>query len=157
MTEWYAAGLRFRCTQCGNCCTGPAGTVWFSRAEGAEMARIVGVDRKTFYERYARRVDGRWSLTEHETPHGLDCVFLDRESRPGKAVCSIYEARPVQCRTWPFWPENLRSRRTWERVKRATPCPGMDTGSLVPLQQIRIQRDENVRPSERKSRKPPAP
>ena len=99
------------------------------------------MDPKTFYKRYARRLDGRWSLTERETEHGLDCIFLDRESQPGKAVCSIYQARPAQCRTWPFWPENLRSKQTWDAVKRATPCPGMDRGKLVPVEQIRIQRD----------------
>jgi Fe-S-cluster containining protein len=131
--------------------------VWFNRSEGVDIARAVGVDTKNFYKRYARRVDGRWSLSEHETPHGLDCVFLDRESQPGKAICSIYEARPVQCRTWPFWPENVRSRRTWERVKRNTPCPGMDTGSLVPLAQIRIQRDANVEGGKTKHQKPSAP
>ena len=142
MAEWYAQGLRFRCTQCGNCCTGPAGTVWFDEAEGRRMADALGVDEKTFYRRYAHQVEGRWSLREHETPHGFDCVFLDRTSQAGKALCSIYQARPAQCRTWPFWPENLRSRGVWQAVKRNTPCPGMDTGALVPVERIRVLRDE---------------
>ena len=25
---WYRDGLRFQCTQCGNCCTGDPGVVW---------------------------------------------------------------------------------------------------------------------------------
>ena len=52
-----------------------------------------------------------------------DCVFLDRTSADGKTGCSIYAERPAQCRTWPFWSENLTSRATWEAVKRRTPCP----------------------------------
>jgi len=139
--EWYADGLRFECTECGNCCTGPPGYVWFNDEEGRAIAEELGLDVETFYKRYARKAGGGMSLRERKTEHGYDCIFLDRESTPGKALCSIYNARPSQCRTWPFWPENLRSRRTWKAVKRATPCPGMDRGTMVPIESIRIQRD----------------
>ncbi|MCP3902374.1 MAG: YkgJ family cysteine cluster protein [Planctomycetes bacterium] len=139
--EWYADGLRFQCTQCGNCCTGPPGTVGFTAAEAKELARHLGITEKAFLRQYARKVDGNWSLNEHETEHGLDCVFLDRETVPGKAVCGVYEARPTQCRTWPFWPENLRTQRSWLTTRHGTPCPGMDTGPLIPIEAIRIQRD----------------
>lgn len=143
-SEWYADGLRFSCTQCGNCCTGPPGAVWFNQAEGRAMARHFGLEESAFLSTYARRIDGHWSLNETKTEQGLDCVFLDRKTIPGKAVCSIYAVRPVQCRTWPFWPENLKTKRHWQTIKRATPCPGMDTGKLVPIEQIRIQRDTPV-------------
>jgi uncharacterized protein len=139
--EWYADGLRFSCTMCGNCCTGPEGAVWFTQEEGRRIAAQLGIQEGAFYRDYARKLEEGWSLNEKQSEHGLDCVFLDRTSMPGRAVCSIYHARPSQCRTWPFWPENLRSRRTWEIVKRRTPCPGMDSGKLVPIEQIRIQRD----------------
>jgi Fe-S-cluster containining protein len=105
------------------------------------MATLLNMDEQSFLARYAHKIEGHWSLKERQTDHGFDCIFLDRESLPGKAVCSIYKARPTQCRTWPFWPENLRTRRDWETVKRRTPCPGMDQGKLVPIEQIRIQRD----------------
>ena len=136
---WYAPGLRFRCTMCGNCCSGPAGAVWFSEAEAHTMAAALGIDVPTFRRRHARRLGRRWSLRERTTSHGLDCVFLDRDSSPGRALCSIHPARPAQCRAWPFWPENLASPEEWDRAKRRTPCPGMDRGPLVPLQAIRIQ------------------
>jgi uncharacterized protein len=139
--EWYASGLRFECTQCGNCCTGPPGAVWFTEPEGRAMAKDRGMTEKQFYKLYARRIGRRWSLKENVTRHGHDCVFLDRSSIPGKAICGIYKSRPMQCRTWPFWPENLTSEQTWNAVKRNTPCPGMDRGKLVPIEQIRIQRD----------------
>jgi Fe-S-cluster containining protein len=139
--EWYADGLRFSCTQCGNCCTGPPGAVWFDEEEGRAMAAHLGLDERVFYRRFARRLDGHWSLQERHREQGYDCVFLDRETVPGKAVCRLYEARPTQCRTWPFWPENLESKRTWHAVKRTTPCPGMDRGKLIPIEKIRIQRD----------------
>lgn len=139
--EWYDEGLRFACTQCGNCCTGPPGYVWFNETEGRALAKSKGVSEREFYKQYAQQDGDRWTLIENKTEHGHDCVFLDRTTVPGKAVCGVYDARPAQCRTWPFWPENLRSPRTWQAVKRNTPCPGMDRGRLVPIEQIRIQRD----------------
>ncbi len=143
--EWYADGLQFTCTQCGNCCTGPPGYVRFTEEEGAAIARQLGLEEDVFYKQYAHKVDGHWSLTETQTKHGYDCIFLDRESVPDKAICSLYESRPGQCRTWPFWPENLESRKDWEEARSQTPCPGMNTGSLVPIEAIRIQRDGNIR------------
>ena len=142
--EWYADGLRFNCTQCGNCCTGPPGYVYFTEEEGRMMAEYLGTDLKTFRRRYARRMGRHWSLGERKTKFGHDCVFLDR-SIPGRATCSLYGARPTQCRTWPFWPENLTSPEAWSHVKRNTPCPGMDQGPLIPIEAIRIQRDANLR------------
>ena len=35
---WYAEGLKFTCTQCGNCCTGGPGFVWISREEIRRLA-----------------------------------------------------------------------------------------------------------------------
>lgn len=105
------------------------------------MAAQLGLTEKQFYRRYAKRIGRQWSLKERRTKHGHDCVFLDRTSVPGKAVCSMYTCRPTQCRTWPFWSENLTSPETWDAVKRNTPCPGMDRGRIVPAEQIRIQRD----------------
>lgn len=145
---WYAPGLRFQCSQCGNCCTGPPGFVWFSPDEARELARHLGVSESSFYRKYARRAAQPargWSLKERRTPFGLDCVFLDRDTVPGRAVCSVYEVRPTQCQTWPFWPENLRSKEAWREVKRATPCPGMDHGPLIRPEQIRIHRDRTPR------------
>ena len=138
--EWFEEGLAFSCTQCGNCCTGPPGAVWFTDEEELAMAAALSLDLETFRDRYGR---GR-SLVERETDFGHDCVFLDRESQPGKAVCSIYKARPRQCRTWPWWPENLASRRAWEATRRRTPCPGMGQGTVHSPQQIRIVRDEQA-------------
>jgi hypothetical protein len=138
MSDWFEEGLEFSCTQCGNCCTGPPGAVWFTDAEGKAMAKKLEVSEDYFYKRYARKVGIRWSLTENVISGKYDCVFLDRES--ALPSCKLYEARPSQCRTWPFWSENLTSQSAWLRAKSETPCPGMDTGKLIPASEIRIQR-----------------
>ena len=140
MAEWYADGLRFSCTMCGNCCTGPAGYVLVSAEEAGALARRLGLTRAAFLDRYTRLTRYGLSLNEVETEHGLDCVFLDREKVSGKAVCGVYEDRPAQCRTWPFWPSNLKSERSWREAGRT--CPGLNVGRLYPVEQIRILRDE---------------
>ena len=144
--EWYADGLRFTCTQCGNCCTGPSGYVWFDEWEGEAIAEHLGLSEKEFKRQYAMKSHGQWSLGEVKTRHGYDCVFLDR-TEDGRALCSIYPVRPSQCRTWPFWPENLRSRKAYEATARNTPCPGMKKGlegegQHYPAERVRECRDE---------------
>lgn len=136
-------GLRFRCTMCGNCCTGPEGYVHLSDEEISSLAARFHISSAEFLRDYTRDTIFGRSLKERATAHGLDCIFLDRETIPGKAVCGVYEDRPEQCRTWPFWPSIVASRHTWTQAKRT--CPGIDTGPVIPPDQIRIQRDRTPR------------
>ncbi|MEX0885274.1 MAG: YkgJ family cysteine cluster protein [Phycisphaeraceae bacterium] len=139
---WYAPGLRFECTQCGNCCTGPSGFVWFSDEEAAAIAAHLGVTEAEFRQRFAHREFGRWTLNEIKLKRGqYDCVFLRRDDT-GKALCSIYPVRPTQCRTWPFWPGNVQSPQAWQRAARN--CPGMKQGdNFYPVENIRIILESN--------------
>lgn len=147
--EWFATpdasagrehpGLRFGCTMCGNCCSGPEGYILISDAETEALAARLKLSVPEFKKQYTHKMSLGRSLNEKKTEHGLDCVFLDRQTMPGKAICGVYEDRPTQCRTWPFWPSVIKSRKTWESAKRV--CPGMDQGKLYPVEHIRIQRD----------------
>lgn len=115
---WYAEGLKFSCTQCGNCCSGGPGYVWLNEADFTNIAAFLQITEDEFSRTYVRRIGNQFSLTEKRD---YDCVFLKREK--GIAFCGIYTARPNQCRTWPFWKQNLKSPDAW---KRATAhCPGM--------------------------------
>lgn len=124
---WYADGLRFRCTQCGDCCTGAEGYVWVNQQEVEELAAARGMTPAVFERRFVKRVGIRRSLKERK---GGDCVLLDADTRR----CTVYNARPRQCRTWPFWDSNLRSPEAWAEAAEA--CPGCNKGNLVPLEQI---------------------
>lgn len=129
---WYADGLRFQCTQCGDCCTGAPGYVWVNAEEIAALAELVEAeDQDEFEMRYVRRVGVRKSLKEFANG---DCVFFDAKTRK----CKVYAARPRQCRTWPFWDSNLRSPEAWERTCEV--CPGSGRGPLVSIETIEQQR-----------------
>jgi len=137
-SEWYTDGLKFSCTQCGNCCTGPPGYVWLTPKEAQDIAGYLKIDTEKVYAQYTHTIDGRRSLNEYKTPYGYDCVFLTRTPE-GKAQCRIYPVRPAQCRTWPFWPENLGKPADWRRASKT--CPGIDHGRLYPIEHIRITRN----------------
>jgi Fe-S-cluster containining protein len=128
--RWFADGLAFECQQCGRCCTGAPGFVWVSREEVSRLAAALGLPASEFDRLYLRRERGRLCLTERAN---YDCVLLD----PATRTCRAYDARPTQCRTWPWWPENLRSQRTWRRARRE--CPGIDCGPRHPARTIEEQ------------------
>ena len=128
---WYAEGLSFTCTGCGNCCTGAPGFVWVSEEEIDQLADWLTMDRAQFVRQYVRKVGRRKSLVEYASAYS---VFFDPETRR----CRVYPVRPGQCRTWPFWDSNLRSPAAWEST--CTQCPGAGRGQVVPLEEIERQR-----------------
>ena len=128
---WYADGLRFKCTGCGGCCHGDPGYVWVNKEEIDALAAALSMTPAEFRRRYVRKEHGRRSLRELD---GGDCVFFDRKTMG----CTVYEARPLQCRSWPFWQSNLRSPATWEHT--CEHCPGAGKGPRVTIEEIELRR-----------------
>ena len=128
---WYKDGLKFKCTGCGNCCTGAPGYVWVNQVEIDALAELMDMEVQSFQDQYVRKVGSRRSLKEF--PNG-DCVFFDVDQR----TCQVYDARPRQCRTWPFWHSNLKTPEDWEQTCQE--CPGSGKGALYQLGQIEAQR-----------------
>ena len=123
---WYAAGLRFGCRRCGACCTGAPGYVWLRDEEAAAIAAHLGLTPAAFLLRYTRRAFDKLSLREEADGR---CVLF--ESGRG---CRAYEARPRQCRTWPFWARIVATPAAWQR--ESADCPGMDEGALYGPEEI---------------------
>ena len=127
---WYADGLRFTCTQCGNCCTGAPGHTWVSEAEIDALAARLGIDRASFCRTYTKTVwRGGVQLVSLIEKRNHDCVFW-----AAGVGCTVYEQRPRQCRTWPFWRINLDDRATWDEAARG--CPGMNRGAQHDVREI---------------------
>jgi Fe-S-cluster containining protein len=128
---WYRDGLRFKCTGCGDCCSGAPGFVWVNGEEITALAAEVGMSEEAFEHKYVRVVGVRKSLKERKN---YDCVFLDAETRK----CTVYKVRPRQCRTWPFWESNVRTPEAWAATCEV--CPGSGTGRLYQLTEIETQK-----------------
>lgn len=150
MDSWYGEGVAFRCKgpECGDCCSGKAGpgAVWVNDAEIAALAAFLGLSPQEFTLRHVRALNGHLSLRER--PNN-DCEFYVA----GKG-CSVYEARPTQCRTYPFWGKVMAAKRRWESEAEA--CPGIgEPGAIVPASEVEsvLQRDRERFPEGR----PPVP
>lgn len=128
---WFRDGLRFECTRCGGCCTGAPGYVWVTEEEVAAIAALWGETVEAFARRHVRRIADRLSLCERP---GGDCEMYDRERG-----CTVYAARPAQCRAYPFWTANVKSPEAWARAGRE--CPGIGRGEVVPMEEIRRLRN----------------
>ncbi len=119
---WYEKGLNFTCTRCSRCCRHDSGYVFLSKSDVARLAGHFSLSEKDFKTTYCVEVDlslaKRISIKEQEN---FDCVFWK------DGGCSVYEARPLQCRAYPFWSHNLDSPDSWKAVR--SECPGIDIGT----------------------------
>lgn len=120
---FYDKGLRFGCTRCSRCCRHTPGFVFLSTSDMRSLSAALGLPEAEVRSRYCREVAfglvTRLSLKEKPN---LDCVFWQEDG------CSVYEARPLQCRSFPFWASALSSRAEWEET--ASHCPGIGRGPL---------------------------
>ena len=127
-------GLTFKCTGCGACCTGAEGFVWLEETDIQRLMDYLKVDRETFLATYCRKVGKKISLIED--PKTYDCVFLkDRK-------CRLYNARPKQCRVYPFWDEVIKTKASWD--EEVAYCEGINynggkTFSKEEIEEIRRQ------------------
>lgn len=132
---WYAEGLAFECTGCGNCCSGSPGYVWVNEQEVEAIAEYLKIPIDKFRKTYLRQKEGRFALVELKYKN-YDCIFLKDNK------CSIYPVRPVQCRTYPWWIANLSSKEAWENAAKT--CEGMHCKSpIVPKETIENELAKN--------------
>ncbi len=121
---FFSEGLSFTCAQCGTCCTGAPGVVAMTLAEVSALAAFLDMDEDAVRTRYLLPHGKAFRVREHA---GGDCIFY-------KEGCSIYAARPMQCRTYPFWFKNMRSHEAW--LKTCGQCPGIGSGQHYSTEEI---------------------
>lgn len=122
----YAKGLRFECTGCGECCRsrGRKSFVYTALEERRQLAKHLGMKTAAFTRKYCAKTNDFFHLKNPAN----DCLFLDG------ARCTVYGARPSQCRTFPFWPENMTAKGWATDLKRD--CPGIGQGKLYSPKEI---------------------
>ncbi len=120
---FYEKGLRFTCTRCSHCCRHEPGFVFLSYQDLERLIIHFRIPPEDFLEQYCRTVDlgiaKRLSLKEKDN---CDCILW------GTKGCIAYEARPLQCRSYPFWEPHLDSEESWNDL--SSECPGVNQGGL---------------------------
>ena len=116
-------GLRFECTGCGECCKvrGEYVHVYLNREEERALADLVGLSVRSFRRRYTFVDEDGWRELRFSEK---SCVFLDPETNR----CTVYAARPAQCRTFPFWPELVVDGEWTPEARRL--CEGVGRGRV---------------------------
>ncbi|PPR46361.1 MAG: hypothetical protein CFH19_01289 [Alphaproteobacteria bacterium MarineAlpha5_Bin9] len=120
--------IRFKCQGSSNCCVsrGSYGFVYLSNIDLKRLSKYFNISKETFKKKYCNFTDGYLSLKEFKK--NGDCQFLKRKR------CSVYKARPIQCRTWPFWKENMNAKK-WNKNIMSF-CPGVGKGRKISKIQI---------------------
>ena len=80
------------------------------------MAGTRKMDVALFSKQYVRHVQGRLSLKERVINGEHFCCFFDSID----CQCTIYQGRPKQCRTFPFWNQFKK-----ELQELFVECPGV--------------------------------
>ena len=131
MEEFYKNGLFFGCQRCSFCCGHSPGFVYLSLRDLTELRNHLGMSVTDFVKKYCRWADyyyGEQVLALVEKTN-YDCILWENG-------CTCYEARPVQCSTYPFWSWMIADKKTWEEC--AQDCPGMNNknGKLWTFEEI---------------------
>jgi hypothetical protein len=126
---FYKMGLRFECTRCSKCCRHTPGYVFLSSMDLYALSKKINIDKQDFLNRYCRTIElgvaRRISLKEKPN---LDCILW------ADGGCSLYDSRPLQCRSFPFWNACVSSRKEWEL--HAASCPGIGRGPIHTREEI---------------------
>lgn len=120
--------MKFECQDSckGKCCSSSWnqgwGFVFLTKGDIAKLSKYLNKAVSEFadygqfrFTRFSAGPTAQWFL---KTNLGT-CRFF----KNGK--CGVYEARPTQCRTFPFWPEYMKP-QSWEKLKSI--CPGIGEG-----------------------------
>lgn len=105
---------QFRCTGSGNCCRA-SGYVRVTVPDMINMAKKLQISLDEFRATIVVRVNG-WEMIS--TPTHRPLCFLDESNR-----CTVYNERPLACRTYPDWPEIWESDAALN--DEVTRCPGL--------------------------------
>ena len=121
--EIFKNGIKFKCQGSSNCCIsrGSYGYVYLNKKDLINIAKYINVSINLFKKKYCEYSNGYLHLKEIKT--NGNCQFLENKK------CSIYSARPIQCRTWPFWKENMNIKKWNEELTNF--CPGIGKGKLI--------------------------
>ncbi len=134
----FKEGIRFECQGSGKCCVsrGSYGFVYLSIKDLKRFSKYFNLSIAEFKKKFCQITDGFVHLAEKESFNGK-CIFLKNKR------CSVYECRPSQCRTWPFWNENMNA-KIWNNDISIN-CPGIGKGGKINYNKIKKFLEEDLK------------
>jgi len=121
---FFDKGIEFQCTQCGTCCTGEPGIVYVDQDEADGIASFLDITVEVLKARMLNPFKDGYTAREAEQGR---CIFYENG-------CVIYPVRPIQCVTFPFWFQNMRSIVAWNDARLR--CPGIGQGQRFTKEEI---------------------
>ena len=124
--HYEQADLVFECTHCGKCCTRP-GVVYLTHGDLDAMAGFGKTSAEEIKQTWLTEGDeADWMI---EVLEGEVCPFLVED------MCVIHEVKPLQCQTYPFWPEVVGTASAWRHERDF--CPGIGQGKAFGTDEVR--------------------
>ena len=164
MSTWHGRakvatkGITFECQRCSKCCSGEVVlTYWDVKRILKEHPDLKGFIIPTISPRYPN-LGWIFSILHVEPPNnGPGVCFYLKDN-----ACTIYEARPLTCRTYPFCVELKKAIKKKQKVPKQAPvfrepithrvyvvvydpeCPGIGKGKEVNLKKIAFLEFQNI-------------
>lgn len=140
MVENALSGEEFKwtCTACGRCCRGP-GAVYFTENDLSKIRQYLNLDNPTksnqqkwnnLLKRLVQKKQNNFFV--HQTEDA--CMFLSEDNK-----CTIYEVRPLQCRTFPFWTSNFEDKESYKALRALSPGVRNGRGQSFSNQEVVIK------------------
>ena len=108
------------CSTCeGRCCTGESGYIYVSKNEIEKISELLDMEINEFVNKYLFKKMYKYSINEVLHNDSYECIFYARDTNG----CKIYDARPSQCKTFPFW-DYYKTRVDELQLE----CPGIVVG-----------------------------
>ena len=135
-------GIKFKCQGSGKCCVsrGNYGFVYLSKKDIFNFSKYFNISITSFKNKFCQFTNGYLHLKEINK--NGDCIFLNKKK------CSVYSSRPIQCRTWPFWNENINPKKWNNEIINF--CPGIGKGKKISFDKIKkiveidIENENNI-------------
>lgn len=111
------------CSTCqGRCCTGESGYIYVTKIEVQNLAQLLNLEIDDFVRKYLFKKGYKYSIKERIVEENHECIFYDKNIKG----CGIYEARPIQCKTFPFW-DYFKTRVDELKAE----CPGIAESEVI--------------------------
>ena len=152
-------GIGFECQNCGNCCsTVFEGYIFLYPHDIEQLLNFFKINFQELYNTYLNKIQIGlviWDENLQDTHKTFDvdilildsgkrdnCIFL--EEKDNKKLCKIYEARPAQCKIYPFWNDIMTDSEQLEKIKLECNGFSQEITHNLPLVKSKVNEERQI-------------